>query len=311
MVNKFQSQIDQSINYTEELGNSIIESRFVKREHDQTIAYLSSHNGCRMACRFCHLTATRQVEMEDVTPESYGKQLLTVLKGTSPTKRLNINFMARGEPLANKYLLKSWAGIDIKLNEAIKEAWGDNKESCTVKKNISTIVPNTLNLSGSRLDWQNAKHIFAHSIDWSVKPKRSNQGSTRYEVGGMKDLNIYWSLYSISDKFRKRWMPKAATPNDCIRFFDGFPVDHLVVHMAFIEGENDSMEDIRNVKNYLKDNFQVMPKINIVRYNPFSPKHGLESSKILEIQEGLGPTCKVVDRVGFDVAASCGMFLEK
>lgn len=298
MIEKFQSQIDQSINYTEELGNSIIESRFVKRETDQTIAYLSSHNGCRMACRFCHLTATRQVEMEDVTPESYGKQLLTVLKGASPTARLNINFMARGEPLANKYLLESWAGIDIQLDEAIKKAWGDNKEFLKVKKNISTIVPNTLKLDGPKVDRDRAAIIFAHSM-------------TPTATMGIisKDLNIYWSLYSVSEKFRKRWMPKAATPQQCVEFFDRFPEGNLVVHMAFIEGENDSMQDIRDVRNYLKDNFSEMPKINIVRYNPASPKHGIESSKILDIQEGLGSTCKIVDRVGFDVAASCGMFL--
>lgn len=57
--------------------------------------------------------------------------------------------------------------------------------------------------------------------------------------------------------------------------------------------------------------------VNIVRYNPYSPLQGREPTE--EVIRGLAEliryelpesTVKVVDRVGFDVKASCGMFVE-
>lgn len=291
MIERHQSQIDASINYVEDYGKSFVEARYVKREDDQTIAYLSSHNGCLMACRFCHLTATKQTEMLDVTVEGYGEQLKHILKGSVPTNRLNINFMARGEPLQNKNVLDRWPEITKRMSEIHFANWGGIAQMRHKKINISTIIPKETVLEGYL-----AEDVF----------RISDKGRTIDA-----EVNIYWSLYSLSEKFRKRWMPKAATPKQGMLFLEGFPEDQIVIHMAFIDGENDSMEDIRDIRNFLGDNFSTMPKINIVRYNPYSKKYGEESKNILDIQEGLGDTCKIVDRVGFDVKASCGMFLEK
>ena len=61
----------------------------------------------------------------------------------------------------------------------------------------------------------------------------------------------------------------------------------------------------------------LMVHVNIVRYNPFDPaRHGVEPAEEI-IQRNAGiyrerlPNARVsiIARVGFDVAASCGMFL--
>lgn len=56
---------------------------------------------------------------------------------------------------------------------------------------------------------------------------------------------------------------------------------------------------------------------NIVRYNPFSPEQGQETSEdvledlVREIRYLMPDSIvKVIPRVGFDVNASCGMFVK-
>lgn len=57
-------------------------------------------------------------------------------------------------------------------------------------------------------------------------------------------------------------------------------------------------------------------EINIVRYNPFSYKEGEESpmelvkDSVIHLSEKLQTKAKIMDRVGYDVKASCGMFVQ-
>ena len=55
-------------------------------------------------------------------------------------------------------------------------------------------------------------------------------------------------------------------------------------------------------------NFSKDINFNIVRYNPYSASQGVESSNLSEIQEVL--KAKIISRVGKDVKASCGMFVQ-
>jgi adenine C2-methylase RlmN of 23S rRNA A2503 and tRNA A37 len=272
------SELDNSVNYSFEYEGSLVECRFVQRDTDQIIAYLSSQNGCNKSCRFCWLTQTGQTSMVDVTPELFVAQLDTILwqnqEKIKPGIRLNVNFMARGEPLANEHIIGNWPYLAGLLLDCAT-LWGVNPDN--VKLNLSTIIPREL----------------------------INEMTIQHIVENEPHTWIYWSYYSHQMAFRKRWMPKAANVSDCLEFLGNYP--RVVIHSAFIHQENDQ---IKNLKQMLYDHPNW--KMNIVRYNPYSEAQGEEAHNIDEIQQELAEFADthIVPRVGFDVKASCGMFLK-
>lgn len=130
--------------------------------------------------------------------------------------------------------------------------------------------------------------------------------------------DIYYSLYSTDPAFRRRWMPKAL-PVDValgklVRYQE-LTRKIPVLHWAMIEGANDGARALEEICEAV-NGAGLRCDFNIVRYNPFSEGQGAEPPvDILErnaelLRAGVpGARCKIVGRVGYDVKASCGMFV--
>ena len=196
---------------------------------------------------------------------------------------VHFNFMARGEPFANTHILTSAAELIARLSA---EA---TRRGLVPRIKFSSIFPN--------------------------------------ELAGVDDLatlfggyspDIYYSLYSLEPGFRRRWLPKAMAPAaalDMLRGYQSRTRKIPVLHFAFIAGENDSersVEDICAAVNALR----LRVDINIVRYNPHSTRVGSEpTEEVIRRNAAIMERCmpssrvKIVPRVGFDVKASCGMFM--
>lgn len=290
MWNMLKSNEDASVNFIKDASDGgIWESRFVQRVPEYFIIYLSSHSGCNKACRFCHLTATKQKMMLPATINDYLEQAdqgLNYYSGQDKEQTesiVNFNFMARGEPLAN---------LVIKNNSSLLFSHlGDKAEKFNLRSQfmVSSIIPAD----------------FSKKLEDVLKDERST---------------LYYSLYSVDDKFRKRWLPKAM---DCYRALDmiaNYQVKTnrpIVLHWAFIEGENDNIEMLHKTMEAVTSR-GITARFNQVRYNPFSERFGNEPQDIkLEklfkvVQQHLPESeNKVVSRVGHDVKASCGMFVTK
>ena len=280
------SQIDPSVNFVEEQLVGFLESRFVRKCDDYFIAYLSSQTGCNRGCTFCHLTATDQTSFVDSTPNDFMAQAIQVFKHyrkqNKPAKYMHYNFMARGEPLANKILLDSGDELLIKLGQVAKE------EGLPAKFNISTIMPVTLKKS-------------------------------LVDVFNYVNPTIYYSLYSIDSVWRKKWMPAAMEVDDALRLlkdYQEFSKKIVKIHHTFIAGENDSEESVHAVCDAIEKH-NLLCEFNLVRYNPASPDQGVESSEeviynnvdILKQRFSYNGKVQIIPRVGFDVKASCGMFV--
>lgn len=275
---------DQSVNF---VFDNMMEARYVRRVDDYFICYLSSHTGCNKSCRFCHLTQTGQVDMVDATISDYIKQAMLVLDYydtlEKPAKKVNFNFMSRGEVLANQVFLNHANEILGALKEMA------SKRGLESKFNISTIMPNEVaDIDLSSLISNEYNHMF------------------------------YYSLYSINPSFRKKWIPKSLSVDDALTKFKSWQDATgriLALHWAFIENENDDEQDVKTLLAKINEH-GLDAKFNLVRYNPYSEKQGQESSEeIIERNFSLIATdlkntqSRIVPRVGFDVKASCGMFV--
>lgn len=284
------SNQDKSVNFVIPHFSGELEARFVQRTDDYFIIYVSSHCGCNRACRFCHLTQTKQTAMLSASEDEYLKQVQIVLnhwynnvRPNSPSgalKKVHVNFMSRGEPTMNPVLFKN-----PRLFQRIRSEIFSNTGVSNVSFKISTIAP------------EDAPYNFFEEI-----------------CGSDEGIEIYYSLYSMNPDFRKRWLPKAKNPHEVFNSFTSeFP---LTIHHALIDGENDSIKELQEIIDVIKYN-GLRPKLNIVRYNPYSELQGKESSeeKIESYarfaeESGAFSRVKIIPRVGMDVFASCGMFVK-
>src|SRR4051812_32697390 len=282
----YRSGQDASVNWDRPADIGRLEARYVRRSADYFVVYLSSQTGCGQGCRMCHLTATGQTRHRDATAGELVEQAATVLahyRTTGPPARsVHFNFMARGEPLANQALL---ADADLLLGELSRLAVALGLRP---RHLVSTIYPRAL---GDRP----LEDIFVtHHPD------------------------VYYSIYSMSERFRRRWLPKAVPAEAALdRLTSWQRSTHKVVtlHHAYIAGENDAEGDVHAVCDALEER-GLMAHVNIVRYNPYDPsRHGVEPPEgVIErnaaIYRSRLPAARVsvIARVGYDVAASCGMF---
>jgi adenine C2-methylase RlmN of 23S rRNA A2503 and tRNA A37 len=277
------SQQDKSVNFIEEQLVGFLESRYVRKCDEYFVAYLSSQTGCNRGCSFCHLTTTGQTSFTDTTYNEFTRQASNVFahykREQKPAQYMHYSFMARGEPLACSTIVDASTALFQRLGDMALS------EGLPAKFNLSTIIPLTLKRS--------LVEIFPY-----ITP------------------TIYYSMYSVNEEWRKKWMPGAMVVTEALRLlkeYQDFSKKIVKIHFPLIEGENDSNEDIHSLCDRL-DEAELICEFNLVRYNPASAAQGKESSGtriggVMDIMHRrFKGKVQEIPRVGFDVKASCGMF---
>lgn len=282
------SDEDRSVNFILPMKDGFLEARYVRRNDDHFIVYLSSQTGCKHACRFCHLTATGQTSFEPVTMDLYLEQALRVLAyydgivdSEKPIKNVNFNWMARGDALSNPHMINDNREIIGCLSCLARQ------RGLHAKFNVSTIIP----------------------CDFK---------STLLTAFGGSPIDFYYSIYSMNEKFRKCWLPKALPVMHALELLSEWQKSQhreVVLHWAFIAGQNDSEADVHDICDAIDQN-GLQVRVNIVRYNPPNEKSVETPQVIIDrnlriIQERLSEQSKIVQRVGPKIFASCGMFVDK
>src|SRR5262245_18228180 len=241
------SKQDASVNWDRPADLGRLEARYVRRCPDYFVVYLSSQTGCAQGCRMCHLTATGQTRLRDATVGEMIEQARTVLehyrREAAPARFVHFNLMARGEPLANRALLSDADGL---LGELSRLAVA----LCLRPRHlVSTIYPREL---GDRP----LEDVFV-----TIHPAS------------------YYSIASVSERFRRRWLPKALPAEmalDRLASWQRSTNKVVTLHHAYIAGENDAEGDVHAICDALEER-ALMAHVCIVRYNPHDPsRHGVE-----------------------------------
>jgi adenine C2-methylase RlmN of 23S rRNA A2503 and tRNA A37 len=281
---RLDSALDKSVNFfvgTPDGGK--IETRFVQRYSDRFIVYISSMTGCDKACRFCHLTQNGETMATLLTREQMLAQAKQVLSESNfaGAELVHFNFMARGEPLSNP-------AVDATLFKGLKALAQERGLNCRIK--ISTILPLDALTDDGRNLW-----------DEDSPP-----------------VDVYYSLYSVDASWRRRWIPKAKAPVEALawlRRYQQASGNRVILHWALIDGENDDNEGAKLAFD-MATAAGLSFDFNLVRYNPANDKSKETSEiqiadfmKLAQEAVAEGQRARMVNRVGFDVAASCGMFL--
>lgn len=278
------STMDQSVNYSRQTSDGgLVETRFVRRIPTRFIVYISSMTGCDKACRFCHLTQTGQTMARLLNVEEMVAQAETVLGAVefAPGETVHFNFMARGEPMSN-------LSVGRELFERLRDLAIANGLKPRVK--ISTIMP---------ADFQ--------ARDWAT-----------FVPEGIP-VDMYYSLYRHDAEWRKRWIPKGMPVSEALRHLVSYRAatgQRVVLHWALIAGENDAEADAEEICAAAAD-AGLEFDFNLVRYNPANDKSREAPRERIDAYLGamarhvaFPNRVKEIPRVGYDVAASCGMFLK-
>lgn len=202
---------------------------------------------------------------------------------------------SRGDAFNNKDLLSGGSELINRLHELV------SLHEMKPKFLISTIMPRQWLTD---LESNNPLSI----IFKNVKPEMSPL--------------IYYSLYSLNKDFRKEWIPNAVDYKIAFEWLQNYQNttnQNIKLHWALIKDKNDSEKEIQDIIDFIKISYPKLKfGINLVRYNPYSVKSGEESTEEvvqlrLEQLRTAFPESKIkmVERVGRDVAASCGMFSNK
>lgn len=275
------SSLDESVNFVVPHGKGYLEARYVRRKPEYFICYLSSQSGCNRGCQMCHLTTTGQTMFDQASSLDFLGQSLRVLEYYDTQPKANIvhyNWMARGEALCNPTITEDFLDLGVNLTKR------STARGLSPKFNVSTIMPRTLNKS---------------------------------LVETFRGINptIYYSVYSMKDRFRDKWLPGAMNPHtafDLLAEYQRVTGKIIKIHHALIEGENDSIHDAYEIADAIESR-NLAVSLNLVRYN--SPdslyKESSKYNSYLMAFKGtkLLKDAKIVGRVGEDVKASCGTFV--
>lgn len=327
---RLEDRADGSVNWVEPAARrdgrpsgGADESRYVRREARKVSAYVSSDVGCRMGCAMCWLTAEGATRSAPATLERYVAQLSRVVShyaglvaaGEPAARDLYVNFMARGDALANPVVLFRYGELYDAMAAAAAAAPGEAPGGLALRMNVSSIFPRTVPRGADGAP--DLGRVFS----------RAGPDGARVAV----PVHLYYSLYSADPAVRRALVPRAEEPERVLAALAAHQArtgEPVTIHGAELAGLNGTEADARRRAAAIRAS-GVWGKYNQVRYNAHPHRAaGLAEADaaardfvFAEIAAALAENArragreaaagrsKQVARVGPEALASCGTFV--
>ena len=275
--------------------------------------FISTSVGCYMKCNFCHLTL-KNGKYKKLLSESIidnVKDALTKSIESDPTlktKYIKICWMGMGDAVSDPNMVKD---VTITLLEWIFDkgfAIGlDGVDLATslppIKKDwVSVFTELNDTLSVYKINPNN--NIIVHSGMHTNQSKYIQRSIFR----------VFYSLHSSEQNVRDVIIPKAESLLSAIpklKEYSNDNTNNLILHYMFMDGVNDSPEQIDHLLNYIKSNSLEKYELRVLRYNPVEGSGITESARINDILLKISaelPFVKIQVSKGDDINAACGQF---
>lgn len=261
---------------------------------------LSCSVGCNIGCQFCHLTqngkGTKVLPYEEIL--SNIKEVISDQCNLYPElkqKAIKLCWMGEGEPLLQSHILRDVTG-DL-LTWVFDKGYAQYLDGV----DIATSYPKV-----SKKRWQSdLQKIYKEVEDFKRNPYQDNRSPIR----------LFYSLHDSTQNGRDILIPVSQTINKALpeikEFCDSMHID-MIVHYMFIEGINDSGQQLLHLVDLWRKYKLHSHQLRILRYNE-GVNGWIESQDLQTCLYWLRrniPNLKVQYSSGKEVKSSCGMFTD-
>lgn len=302
------------------------DGEFVLNESDRNkySIFVSDSAGCYMACKFCYLTL-KEMKFGKLTSDNIVSNIKeAILTRTMTYPEIDL------EPIHQKFVKLCWMGMGDafiktkRAKDATIEMLDFIMEHGYAKGldgvDMSTVVPKVKDLDETfahlhELDELLRKYDLNPHNDVLVH-RSKEYSNTPSKYPARSRFRLFYSLHSAIQETRNELIPNAMSIEEALPALIDYSKNNkhnLIIHHMFIDGFNDSEEEvealIRLIKAYGLYNYE----LRILRYNTCEVSTFIhESNRFKDIIKRLmevHPFIKVQISAGSEVKAACGQFL--
>lgn len=273
--------------------------------------FISSSLGCYMKCPFCHLT---------IKDSAYRK--LRTAQVVANVKEAIEAEIARKPEMRERYVKLCWMGMGDALNQPdmVHDATLELMDWLMEKGytrgldcvDLSTVLPPVKD------DWLELfpklnEALAAYPVNPDSFRVEQAEVATHHEYVGRTRFRLFFSVHSAIQATRDKMVPGATPLEQALPKLRAFAASgpNLMLHQLFVEGLNDTPEEVDALLALLKDNFP-QQELRVLRYNFCDRSPYREWDRIDEAVSRIADqhaALKVQVSAGKEVAAACGQFL--
>lgn len=287
-------------------GDTLDRKNPILEEKNKYTVIVSSSVGCPMACNFCHLTknmkAHKRLSSFEIVKNTLDAIEFAVKEMPELAQRyIKLCFMGEGEAILDMETTRM-VSLQV-LSYVMKEELACGLDGI----DISTIAPKV------NPDWVQQIVLLDSALanKWPLNP-------ANYDDPTRSIVRVFYSLHHYNPVQRDIIIPNARTAD----YVFGGLVGHLlsaninvVVHYMFMDGVNDSEEDVEGLIDFVNTRAAFEHcEFRVLRYNGGEAPGDRESPRMKEIipmlEERLGVRkLKIQYSSGEDIKAACGQFI--